>query len=76
MKLALAEPEKNQGRNKNLNNRKAKKRNFQVGDQVLVFKAGFTQNPINVTVRLRKRQQYGNGTRLRCGIYGERSHRK
>ena len=37
MKLAQAELEKNQGRNKNLYNRKAKKRNFQVGDKVLVL---------------------------------------
>ena len=37
MKLAQAELEKNQGRNKNLYNRKAKKRSFQVGDKVLVL---------------------------------------
>ena len=37
MKLAQAELEKNQGRNKNLCNRKAKKRSFQVGDKVLVL---------------------------------------
>ena len=37
MKLAPAELEKNQGRNKNLYNRKAKKRSFQVGDKVLVL---------------------------------------
>ena len=34
MKLAQADLEKNQGRNKNLCNRKAKKRSFQVGDKV------------------------------------------
>ena len=37
MKLAQAELEKNQGRNKKLCNRKAKKRSFQVGDKVLVL---------------------------------------
>ena len=37
MKLAQAELEKKQGRNKNLYNRKAKKRSFQVGDKVLVL---------------------------------------
>ena len=37
IKLAQAELEKNQGRNKNLYNRKAKKRGFQVGDKVLVL---------------------------------------
>ena len=37
MKLAQAELEKNQGRNKNLCNRKAKKLSFQVGDKVLVL---------------------------------------
>ena len=37
MKLAQAELEKNQGRNKNLYIRKAKKRSFQVGDKVLVL---------------------------------------
>ena len=37
MKLAQAKLEKNQGRNKNLCNRKAKKRRFQVGDKVLVL---------------------------------------
>ena len=36
-KLAQAELEKNQGRNKNLYNRKAKKRSFHVGDKVLVL---------------------------------------
>ena len=34
MKLVQAELEKNQGRDKNLYNRKAKKRSFQVGDKV------------------------------------------
>ena len=37
MKLAQAELEKNQRRNKNLCNRKAKKWSFQVGDKVLVL---------------------------------------
>ena len=37
MKLAQAELEKNQGRNKNLYKRKAKTRSFQVGDKVLVL---------------------------------------
>ena len=37
MKLAQAELEKNQGRNKNLCNRKAKKRSFHVGDKILVL---------------------------------------
>ena len=37
MKLAQVELEKNQGRNKNLYKRKAKKRSFQVGDKVLVL---------------------------------------
>ena len=37
IKLAQAELEKNQGRNKNLHNRKAKKRSFQVGDKILVL---------------------------------------
>ena len=37
MKLAQAKLEKNEGRNKNLNNRKAKKRSVQVGDKVLVL---------------------------------------
>ena len=37
MKLAQAELEKNQGRNKNLYNREAKKRSFQEGDKVLVL---------------------------------------
>ena len=37
MKLAQAELEKNLGRNKNLYNRKVKKRSFQVGDKVLVL---------------------------------------
>ena len=37
MKLAQAELEKNQGRNKNLYNLKAKKRSFQVEDKVLVL---------------------------------------
>ena len=37
MKLAQAELEKNQGRNKSLYNRKAKKRSFQVGDKILVL---------------------------------------
>ena len=37
MKLAQAELEKNQQRNKDLYNRKAKKRSFQVGDKVLVL---------------------------------------
>ena len=37
MKLAQAELEKNQGRNKDLYNRKAKKRSFQVRDKVLVL---------------------------------------
>ena len=36
-KLAQAELEKNQGRNKNLYNRQAKKRSFQVGDKVLML---------------------------------------
>ena len=37
MKLAQAELEKNQGRNKNLHDQKAKKRSFQVEDKVLVL---------------------------------------
>ena len=37
MKLAQAELEKNQGRNKDLYNKKAKKRSFQVRDKVLVL---------------------------------------
>ena len=37
MKLAQAELEKSQGRNKNLYNRKAKKRSFQVEDKVLAL---------------------------------------
>ena len=37
MKLAQAELKKNQGRNKNLYNRKAKKRSFQVGNKLLVL---------------------------------------
>ena len=37
MKLAQAVLKKNQRRNKNLSNRKAKKRSFQVGDKVLVL---------------------------------------
>ena len=37
MKLAQAELERNQIRNKKLYNRKAKKRVFQVGDKVLVL---------------------------------------
>ena len=37
IKLAKAELEKNQRRNKNLYNRKAKKRSFQVGDKILVL---------------------------------------
>ena len=37
MKLAQAELEKNQERNKNLCNRKVKKRSFQVGDKTLVL---------------------------------------
>ena len=37
MKLAQAELEKKQGKNKNLCNRKAKKRSFQVGDKILVL---------------------------------------
>ena len=37
MKLAQAKLEKNQGRNKNLYNRKAKKRSFQEGDKILVL---------------------------------------
>ena len=37
MKLAQAELEKNQRRNKNLYNRKAKKRSFQAGNKVLVL---------------------------------------
>ena len=37
MKLAQAELERNQIRNKNLYNRKAKKRVLQVGDNVLVL---------------------------------------
>ena len=37
IKLAQAELEKNQGRNKNLYNQKAKKQSFQVGDKVVVL---------------------------------------
>ena len=37
MKLAQADLEKNQGRSKNLYNRKAKKRSFQVGDKILLL---------------------------------------
>ena len=37
MKLAQAELEKNQGRNKNLHNRRAKNWSFQEGDKVLVL---------------------------------------
>ena len=37
IKLAPAEREKNQGRNKDLYNRKARKRSFQLGDKILVL---------------------------------------
>ena len=59
MKLAQAELEKNQGRNKNLYNRKAKKRSFQVGESWCYFPLTKTSFLCNGKVRLRSREPNG-----------------